>query len=86
VLSIVDCYDALTSDRPYRRELSHHDAVAMICERRGTMYDPRIVDAFLRTMRRVIAAPVTGHGAEARTSDAGAPHSNPLWMSEGAAL
>lgn len=86
VLSIVDCYDALTSDRPYRRELSHHDAVAMICERRGTMYDPRMVDAFLRTMRGVIAAPVTGHGAEARTSDVGALHSNPPWMSEGAAL
>ena len=30
VLAIVDCYDALTSDRPYRRALSHERAVAMI--------------------------------------------------------
>jgi putative nucleotidyltransferase with HDIG domain len=48
VLAIVDCYDALTSDRPYRRSLSHERAIAMILERRGTMYEPEIADAFLR--------------------------------------
>jgi len=52
VLSIVDCYDALTSDRPYRRALAHDTAVAMICGRRGTMYDPAIADAFLRIVWR----------------------------------
>jgi putative nucleotidyltransferase with HDIG domain len=51
VLAIVDCYDALTSDRPYRRALSHPCAVAMIYERRGTMYDPEIVNAFLRIVQ-----------------------------------
>ena len=48
LLAIVDCYDALTSDRPYRRALSHGSAVAMIHERRGTMYDSDLADAFLR--------------------------------------
>jgi putative nucleotidyltransferase with HDIG domain len=48
VLAIVDCYDALTSDRPYRRSLSHDRAIAMIVERRGTMYEPAIADAFFR--------------------------------------
>jgi putative nucleotidyltransferase with HDIG domain len=48
VLAIVDCYDALTSDRPYRRSLSHERAMAMILERRGTMYEPDIADAFQR--------------------------------------
>ena len=47
VLAIVDCYDALTSDRPYRRALAHNSAVAMIYGRKGTMYDPAICDAFL---------------------------------------
>jgi HD-GYP domain-containing protein (c-di-GMP phosphodiesterase class II) len=59
VLSIVDCYDALTSDRPYRRALSHGSAVAMIHERSGTMYDPEIVSAFLRIVQRVDATPRT---------------------------
>jgi putative nucleotidyltransferase with HDIG domain len=53
VLAIVDCYDALTSDRPYRRALSHVCAVAMIHERRGTMYDSEIVSAFLRVLQRM---------------------------------
>jgi len=56
VLAIVDCYDALTSDRPYRRSLSHDRAAAMIRERRGTMYEPRIADAFLRIIVAVRAA------------------------------
>ena len=47
ILAVVDCYDALTSDRPYRRKLEHEAAVQILTERRGTMYDPRVVDAFL---------------------------------------
>ena len=57
ILAIVDCYDALTSDRPYRRALSHGAAVAMIHERRGTMYDPEMTDAFLRIVQRLRLAP-----------------------------
>ena len=54
VLAIADCYDALTSDRPYRPALSHLCAVAMIHDRRGTMYDPGIVNAFLRIVQHVL--------------------------------
>ena len=46
ILSVVDCFDALTSDRPYRRALSVRDAFAIIDARRGSMYDPAVVDAF----------------------------------------
>jgi putative nucleotidyltransferase with HDIG domain len=46
ILSVIDCYDALTSDRPYRRALRPHPAFEIIRERRGTMYDPMVVDAF----------------------------------------
>ena len=51
VLAVVDCFDALTSDRPYRRALTHGSAMAMIRERRGTMYDGDIADAFVRIVR-----------------------------------
>src|SRR4029077_21083449 len=47
ILSVVDCYDALTSDRPYRRRMTEQDALEIIVERRGKMYDPMVVDAFL---------------------------------------
>jgi putative nucleotidyltransferase with HDIG domain len=57
VLAIADCYDALTSDRPYRRALDHETAIAMIHERRGSMFDPRMTDAFLQIVARLQPAP-----------------------------
>ena len=51
ILSVVDCYDALTSDRPYRKRLSDEVAVGILVARRGTMYDPLVVDAFLKIER-----------------------------------
>ena len=47
ILAVVDCFDALTSDRPYRPALGETDALEILVERRGTMYDPVIVDTFL---------------------------------------
>ena len=48
ILSVVDCYDALTSDRPYRPAMSEDDALDILSQRRGKMYDPLVVDAFVR--------------------------------------
>src|SRR5262245_42761477 len=48
ILSVVDCFDALTSDRPYRRRMSDLEALSILNQRRGSMYDPMIVDAFAR--------------------------------------
>lgn len=53
VLSVVDCFDALTSDRPYRPRLSDKDALQVLRDRRGTMYDPLIVDAFFGLYQRL---------------------------------
>jgi putative nucleotidyltransferase with HDIG domain len=47
ILSVVDCFDALTSDRPYRPRLSDSEALRILRERRGVMYDPLIVDTFV---------------------------------------
>ncbi len=47
ILSVVDCYDALTSHRPYRRALTRDQALTIIRDRSGTMYDPRVVEAFM---------------------------------------
>ena len=46
ILSVVDCFDALTSDRPYRPRLSDREALDILAARRGTMYDPLVVDTF----------------------------------------
>ena len=56
ILSVVDCFDALTSDRPYRPRLPDKEAIRILVERRGTMYDPLVVDTFIR-LHSGIAAP-----------------------------
>ena len=53
ILSVVDCFDALTSDRPYRPRLSTEDAIAVLVQRRGTMYDPLIVDKFIEAQQHL---------------------------------
>lgn len=53
ILSVVDCFDALTSDRPYRPALSDEAALEIIGQARGTMYDPRVVDTFMQVYRDI---------------------------------
>jgi len=53
ILSVVNCFDALTSDRPYRARLSDADALRILNDRRGTMYDPLIVDTFVKIYRDI---------------------------------
>lgn len=51
ILSVVDCYDALTSDRPYRPAMSDAKAIEILAERRGRMYDPLVVDQFVASLQ-----------------------------------
>lgn len=48
IFAIVDVYDALTHDRPYRKALSHEQALAYIRSQRGQHFEPRLVDLFER--------------------------------------
>ena len=56
ILSVVDCFDALTSDRPYRRALTKAQAIGVLMERRGTQYDPRVVDTFIAVCDELLEA------------------------------
>src|SRR6266853_2066123 len=53
ILAVVDCFDALTSDRPYRPRLSDDEALSILTERRGSMYDPLIVDTFVSVQKQI---------------------------------
>ena len=48
VLAVADTYDAMTSDRPYRKGLSHDIAFKEIERGAGTQFDPYLVEVFLR--------------------------------------
>ena len=43
ILSVVDCFDALTSERPYRRAISPQDAIKHLRSESGRSFDPRVV-------------------------------------------
>jgi len=47
ILAVVDCFDALTSDRPYRPRLSDEQAIAILRSRKGTFYDPTVVERMI---------------------------------------
>jgi hypothetical protein len=53
VIAVADSYDAMTSDRPYRRGMSADKALAILRQGRGQQWDATIVDAFLRGVATV---------------------------------
>jgi putative nucleotidyltransferase with HDIG domain len=63
ILSVVDCFDALTSDRPYRARMTNAAAVQILRERRGTMYDAEIVDVFIAAHERLMPTETQVHPA-----------------------
>jgi putative nucleotidyltransferase with HDIG domain len=64
ILSVVDCFDALTSDRPYRARMTEAAALQILRERSGRMYDAHVVATFIEVYRSIPIAPgdmVPGH-------------------------
>jgi HD-GYP domain-containing protein (c-di-GMP phosphodiesterase class II) len=51
-VALADAYQALTSDRPYRRAYTKEKAMKIIQEESGIRYDPRIVNIFLKILQR----------------------------------
>lgn len=47
IVAVADVYDALTSDRPYKKAFSHEKSRAIILDSNGTQFDPEVVRAFL---------------------------------------
>ncbi len=46
MFAVVDAFDALTTDRPYRKKISCEEALCFLRERAGTLFDPEAVSAF----------------------------------------
>jgi len=50
ILTIVDAYDAMTSDRPYRNAMSQHEAIQELRRYAGTQFDPDLVERFIQIL------------------------------------
>ena len=63
IVSVADVFDALTTDRPYRRRLPRSEAVEILAGLRGTSLDAELVDLFLELqIDGVLATPAVGGG------------------------
>jgi len=49
ILAVADAYDAMTSDRPYRKAMGREEALAELERNAGTQFDPEVVSAFIES-------------------------------------
>ena len=63
IISVVDAYDAMTSDRPYRKSLGNEEAVRRLQAGSGTQWDPAVLEVFLALLaaRRLKPVDLPGH-------------------------
>jgi len=47
IIAVADAYDSMTSDRAYRKGLSHEQAISELKRSSGTQFDPYVLDAFI---------------------------------------
>ncbi|MHB1390851.1 MAG: HD-GYP domain-containing protein [Thermoleophilia bacterium] len=52
IMAVADSYEAMTSDRPYRKGLSDELAIAELVSCSGTQFDPSVVETFMRALGR----------------------------------
>lgn len=52
IIAVIDTFDAMTTDRPYRRALPIKDALEELRKNSGTQFDPKVVEAFLKVVKK----------------------------------
>jgi putative nucleotidyltransferase with HDIG domain len=57
IIAVADMYDAMTSDRPYRKRRTHQTAVDEIIATSGTKLDPHVANTFLEVLKDIVPAP-----------------------------
>lgn len=61
IILVADAYDAMTTDRPYRKAIGHDNAIAELRKQAGTQFDPRMVEALIKVIgehRELLTEPV----------------------------
>lgn len=68
ILLVADAFDAMTTDRPYRKAMPIEAAIEELKRHRGSQFDPVVVDAFLKILDRGGAHPLHGAAVAEKSS------------------
>jgi diguanylate cyclase (GGDEF)-like protein/putative nucleotidyltransferase with HDIG domain len=52
IISVVDCFDSVREDRPFRRGMTRDEAIALLLRGSGTHFDPNVVELFIKHLPR----------------------------------
>ncbi|MEP6705991.1 MAG: diguanylate cyclase [Pyrinomonadaceae bacterium] len=52
IMSVVDCFDSVREDRPFRRGMSNEEAISLLRRGARTLFDPKIVELFIENLPR----------------------------------
>jgi len=63
IVSVIDAYDAMISNRCYRKGLSHEEAVKRLRDGGGTQFDPNVVQTFIEIAKQEVADVFAATGA-----------------------
>jgi two-component system, cell cycle response regulator len=58
IIAVCDAYDAMVSDRPYRRAMPSEQAIEELVRCAGTQFDPAVVEAFVTVLARPTVNPI----------------------------
>jgi HD-GYP domain-containing protein (c-di-GMP phosphodiesterase class II) len=50
IIAVADAYDAMTSDRPYRKSMSREDAFRELRKNSGKQFNPEVVEVFIKSL------------------------------------
>ena len=54
IVSVADSYDAMTSNRPYMKNMTKDEAIEQLRQNSGTQFNPKVVEAFIKVLERAI--------------------------------
>ncbi len=67
ILAIADAYDAMTNDRPYRKAMTHENAVRELNKFAGVQFDPYLVTKFVEVINKAVGLEKNNHTPGLRT-------------------
>jgi len=78
IISVVDCFDSVREDRPFRRGMTQDEAIALLLRGSGTHFDPHVVEQFINHLPRFESE----IGALGLKHPSGSAHEEPFRLSE----